>query len=94
MLSCSVPSHDLAYQNDKTKLKNDGPKIKKYVWHKKVMAYDYKKTIPKVKHGGGSSLVIGVLCWCFAATVSKNLDHATSIINSLKYHDILAICLM
>ena len=42
---------------DETKLELFGHMDQRYVWRAKGQAYDQKKTIPTVKHGGGSLMM-------------------------------------
>ena len=51
-----------------------------YVWCAKGQDYDQKNTIPIVKHGGGSLMMLG----CFSAAGTGNLDRVPGIMDSQK----------
>uniref|UniRef100_A0AAY5KTD7 WW domain-containing protein n=1 Tax=Esox lucius TaxID=8010 RepID=A0AAY5KTD7_ESOLU len=59
---------------------------KSYVWRKNNTAHHPKNTIHPVKHGGGSIMLWG----CFSSAVSGALVSVEGIMNSSKYHVILA----
>uniref|UniRef100_A0A8C5QAX1 Transposase Tc1-like domain-containing protein n=1 Tax=Leptobrachium leishanense TaxID=445787 RepID=A0A8C5QAX1_9ANUR len=62
---------DSVLWTDETKLELFGPMDQRYVWRRKNKAYEEKNTLPTVKHGGGSIMLLG----CFAsAGTGTNLD--------------------
>ena len=52
--------------SDETKMELFGLNAKRYVWHKPNTAHHPKNTIPTVKHGGGSIMLLG--CFSSAGT--------------------------
>ncbi|KAL0155598.1 hypothetical protein M9458_049861, partial [Cirrhinus mrigala] len=84
-LDKTTESWETVLWTDETKLELFGHMDQRYVWRAKGQAYGQKKTIPTVKHGGGSIMMWG----CFPAAGTGNLDCVPGIMDSQKYQVIL-----
>uniref|UniRef100_A0AAQ4PGD9 Transposase Tc1-like domain-containing protein n=1 Tax=Gasterosteus aculeatus aculeatus TaxID=481459 RepID=A0AAQ4PGD9_GASAC len=71
--------------SDETKIKFFGLNAKHHVWRKPGTAHHLAKTIPTVKHGGGS-----IMLWrCFSAGGTGRLVRIEGKMNAAMYRDIL-----
>ncbi|KAI4891719.1 hypothetical protein NFI96_005609 [Prochilodus magdalenae] len=71
--------------SDETKIELFGLNSTRHVWRKKNAAYDPKKTVPTVKHGGGSIMFWG----CFSAKGTGLLHRITGKMDGAMYRTIL-----
>ena len=63
--------------SDKTKSKLFGVNSKKYVWHKKITAFNPENTMSTLKHGGG-----GIKLWgCFSSASIGQFDVINGIMD-------------
>ncbi|KAL0148387.1 hypothetical protein M9458_056287 [Cirrhinus mrigala] len=72
--------------SDETKMELFGLNSKRYVWRKPGTAHHLSNTVPTVKHGGGS---IMMLWGCFSAAGTGRLVAIEGKMNAAKYRDIL-----
>uniref|UniRef100_A0A8C9YW01 Tc1-like transposase DDE domain-containing protein n=1 Tax=Sander lucioperca TaxID=283035 RepID=A0A8C9YW01_SANLU len=73
--------------SDETKIELFGHNSTNRVWRKKNDEYHPKNTIPTVKHGGGSIIIM--LWGCFSAAGTGRLVAIEGKMNAAKYRDIL-----
>ncbi|XP_052009159.1 uncharacterized protein LOC127662153 [Xyrauchen texanus] len=71
--------------SDETKIELFGVNSKRHVWGKPGTAHHLHNTIPKVKHGGGSIMLLG----CFSAAGTGGLVRVEGKLHAAKYRDIL-----
>lgn len=62
-----------------------GLNAKRYVWHKSNTAHQPGNTIPTVKYGGGSVMLLA----CFSAAGTGNIVRSDGRMNGAQYRDIL-----
>ncbi len=72
--------------SDETKIELFGLNSKRYVWRKPGTAHHLSNTVPTVKHGGGSIIM---LRGCFSAAGTGRLVAIEGKMNAAKYRDIL-----
>ncbi|KAG2457775.1 TCB1 transposase, partial [Polypterus senegalus] len=74
--------------SDETKIELFGVNARRHVWRKPGTAHHQANTIPTVKHGGGSIML--VMVWgCFAASGPGRLAVIDGTMNSTAYQKIL-----
>ena len=73
------------FWSDETKMYLLGLKAKRHVWRKPGTAHHLANTIPRVKHGGGSIMLLG----CFAASDPGALYKTDGIVKKEDYLEIL-----
>ncbi|MBN3279662.1 CRVP protein, partial [Polyodon spathula] len=70
--------------SDETKIELFGLNAKRYVWRKPNTAHHPGNTIPTVKHGGGSIMLLG----CFSSTGTGNLVRVEGKMHGAKYRQL------
>ncbi|KAG2458125.1 TCB1 transposase, partial [Polypterus senegalus] len=71
--------------SDETKIELFGVNARRHVWRKPGTAHHQANTIPTVKHGGGSIILLG----CFSAAVIGKLVRIKGKMTAAMYRDIL-----
>ena len=71
--------------SDETKIELFGHNHQRYVWRKEGEAFHPNKSIPTVKHGGGSIMLWG----CFAAAGTGQIQKVDGIMRKEQYLEIL-----